>query len=212
MTWDVAVVGGGIIGLAVARELLARRPGLGVVVLEREPELATHQTGRNSGVVHAGLYYAPGSAKARLCAEGKQLLEAYCLERGIPIQHVGKLVVALDADELPRLAEIERRARANGVPDLEVVDTEGLRKREPHAAGIRAIWSPRTGIVDFRRVALSYADDVRAAGGEVRTRALVTGLAEGGSEVEVSIGEERLTASAVTGSTASRSPEAATGE
>jgi L-2-hydroxyglutarate oxidase LhgO len=183
--FDTVVVGGGILGLATARELLTRRPETRLLLLEQEGELARHQSGHNSGVVHAGLYYAPGSAKARLCREGKVLLERYCAERGIPVDHVGKLVVALTDDELPRFANLETRARENGVEGLEVVGPERIREIEPHAAGIQALWSPRTAIVDFRRVALAYADDVRAAGGLIETSRRVTGLAERAGEVRV---------------------------
>ena len=118
---DVAIIGGGIVGLAVARDLLARRPDLRLIVLERESELATHQSGHNSGVLHAGVYYAPGSLKARLCREGKADLEAYAEERGIPFERCGKLIVALQQDELPRLEALRERATANGVSGLEVV-------------------------------------------------------------------------------------------
>jgi L-2-hydroxyglutarate oxidase LhgO len=183
--FDTVVVGGGILGLATARELLTRRPETRLLLLEQEGELARHQSGHNSGVVHAGLYYAPGSAKARLCREGKVLLERYCAERGIPVDRVGKLVVALTDDELPRFANLETRARENGVEGLEVVGPERIREIEPHAAGIQALWSPRTAIVDFRRVALAYADDVRAAGGLIETSRRVTGLAERAGEVRV---------------------------
>jgi L-2-hydroxyglutarate oxidase LhgO len=183
--FDTVVVGGGILGLATARELLTRRPETRLLLLEHEGELARHQSGHNSGVVHAGLYYAPGSAKARLCREGKVLLERYCAERGIPVDRVGKLVVALTDDELPRFANLETRARENGVEGLEVVGPERIREIEPHAAGIQALWSPRTAIVDFRRVALAYADDVRATGGLIETSRRVTGLAERAGEVRV---------------------------
>ena len=182
---DLVVVGGGIVGLATARELLARHPGLSLLVLEREDELATHQTAHNSGVVHAGIYYEPGSAKARLCVEGKGLLEAYCVERGIPLERVGKLVVAVDERELPALAALEARARANGVPGLETLDGAGIREREPHAVGLRAIFSPTTGIVDFRAVALSLADDVRGLGGTVLTGHAVQAVDEREREVVV---------------------------
>jgi L-2-hydroxyglutarate oxidase len=175
---DVAVIGGGILGLAVARDFLGRRPDLRLVVLEKEAELATHQTGHNSGVLHAGLYYAPGSLKARLCREGKAALERYAEEKGIPVERCGKLVVALDESELGRFEALRERAEANGVPGLEVVGQERLREIEPAAAGIRALWSPGTGIVDFRRVALAYADDVRAAGGQIETSRAVTGISE----------------------------------
>ena len=173
---DVAIIGAGIVGLATALELLERRPDLRLVVLEREPEVAAHQSGHNSGVVHAGLYYTPGSAKARLCREGKGLLEAFCLRHGIPIAFPGKLVVALTEEELPRLAALEERGRANGVDGLEAVGPERIREIEPHAAGIRALWSPRTGIVDYRRVTMVYADLVRERGGSIELARPVTAI------------------------------------
>ena len=146
---DLAVVGGGILGLAVACELKRRRPGASVVVLEREDKLAQHQTGHNSGVVHAGIYYAPGSLKARLCVEGARELYAYCEERGIPFERRGKLIVARDDSELSRLDELERRGRENRVPGLRRLDAHGLREIEPHARGVAALHSPDTGVVDF---------------------------------------------------------------
>jgi L-2-hydroxyglutarate oxidase LhgO len=167
---DVAVIGGGIVGLAVARDLLTRRPDLRLTVIEREDELAAHQSGHNSGVVHAGIYYAPGSLKARLCREGKADLEIYAEQHDIPFERCGKLVVALEEDELPRLEALRERATANGVPGLESVGPERIAEIEPHAAGIRALWSPETGIIDFRRVARSYADDIRASGGAILDR------------------------------------------
>lgn len=180
---DVAIIGGGIVGLATACRLLESRPGLRVVVLEREDELASHQTGHNSGVLHAGLYYAPGSLKAQLCREGKAAVEAFCEEHGIPFERTGKLVVATTDAELPALASLHERASANGVPGLELVGPERIREIEPHAAGIRGIWSPTTGIVDFRRVALAYADEIRARGGEIETGRAVTAIDERSNEV-----------------------------
>ncbi len=173
---DVAVIGGGIVGLATAYRLLERRPGLRLAVLEAEAELASHQSGHNSGVLHAGLYYQPGSLKARLCREGKAALETFADEHGIPFEHCGKLVVALSDEELPRFESLRQRAEANGVPDLEVVGPEQMRELEPMAAGVRALWSPTTGIIDFRRVALAYADEVRARGGAIHTSRAVTGI------------------------------------
>jgi L-2-hydroxyglutarate oxidase LhgO len=140
---------------------------LRVAVLEKEPELALHQSGHNSGVLHAGLYYAPGSLKAELCREGKAALEAFAEAHGIPFERCGKIVVAVDEHDLPGLAELERRARANGVPGLEVIGPERIRELEPHAAGIRALHSPTTGMIDFRRVALAYADQIRTRGGAI---------------------------------------------
>ena len=170
----IAIVGGGILGLALARLAALERPGAEVVVLEKEHEVALHQTGRNSGVVHAGLYYEPGSLKARLCRRGVGLMQAYCAERGIPYDACGKVVVAIEEGELGRLEAIHGRAVANGVPDVELVDGARLRELEPHAAGIAALHSPHTAIADFGAVARSFAADVRAAGGEVRLGTAVT--------------------------------------
>jgi 2-hydroxyglutarate dehydrogenase len=184
-TVDVAVVGGGILGLAVARELLFRRPGAKVCVLEREAELGAHQTGRNSGVIHAGIYYAPGSLKAELCVRGAGELYAYCEERGIPFEKCGKLIVATGPEELAGLDELERRGRANGVAGLTRLDADGIREHEPHGAGIAALLSPETGIVDFRRVAAAYADDVLAAGGTIATSCRVHGTAPAASSLRI---------------------------
>jgi (S)-2-hydroxyglutarate dehydrogenase len=173
---DVAVIGAGIVGLATALRLLEARPGLRLAVLERESRVGPHQSGHNSGVVHAGLYYTPGSQKALLCREGKGLLERYCEARGIPIAFPGKLVVALDETELPRLDALRERGLANGVDGLEEVGPERIRELEPNAAGIRALWSPRTGIVDFARVTASYAEDVAGLGGAIELGRPVTAI------------------------------------
>src|SRR3954449_9457200 len=143
---DVAVVGAGILGLAAARELTRRHPTLSVAGPEREPQIAQHQTGHNSGVVHAGIYYAPGSLKAKLCVAGARELYELCEQRGIAHERCGKLIVATTERELPALDELERRGRANGVPGLRRVDAGGLRELEPHARGIAALHSPNTGI------------------------------------------------------------------
>ena len=182
---DVVIVGGGIVGLATAYRLLERRPDLRLTVVEKEAELATHQTGHNSGVLHAGLYYAPGSLKAQLCREGKADLEAFAADRGITVERCGKLVVALDDGELPRLAALRERALANGVPGLEEVDVGRIREIEPHANGVRGLWSPSTAIIDFGRVALTLADDIRARGAEILTSWPVTSIRNGDSEVVV---------------------------
>src|SRR5947199_2497536 len=166
---DFAVIGAGILGLAVARELLIRQPSAAVCVLEREDRLAAHQTSHSSGVIHAGIYYAPGSLKAKLCVEGARAMYAYCEERGIAHERCGKVIVATTPAELAGLDELERRGRANGVPDLERLDAAGLERVEPHARGVAALHSPHTGIADFGAVARALADDVREAGGEVLT-------------------------------------------
>jgi len=172
----IGVVGGGIVGLAVARRLTELRPDATVTVFEKEHALATHQTGRNSGVVHAGIYYAPGSLKATLCRRGVELLRAYCDARDIPLHACGKLVLALDASELDRLHELERRATANGVPGLRRVERDEIGEIEPNAAGVAGLHSPTTAITDYRAIAEAFADDVRAAGGAVLTGSEVTAI------------------------------------
>jgi (S)-2-hydroxyglutarate dehydrogenase len=173
---DVAIVGGGILGLATALRLTDRRPDLRITILEKEPELARHQTGHNSGVLHAGLYYPPGSLKARLCREGKQAIEAFAEAHDIPFEHCGKLVVALDSSELERFEALKARAVANEVPGLEDIGPERIRELEPHSAGIRGLWSPKTGIIDFRRVALAIAADLEARGVTILLGRPVVGL------------------------------------
>ena len=188
-SFDVTIVGGGIVGLATALRLQQRRPRLRIAVLEKEPELATHQSGHNSGVLHAGLYYQPGSLKARLCREGKAEIEVFADEHDIPIHHCGKLVVAVDPSELGRLEALRERAVANGVPGLEDVGPERIRELEPHAAGIRGLWSPRTGVIDFRRIALAIADDLRTAGVAIRTGQTVSAIDVRSSDVVVTAGQ-----------------------
>jgi (S)-2-hydroxyglutarate dehydrogenase len=185
MLQHVAVVGGGILGLTTARELLVREPDRAVTVLEKEPALAQHQTGRNSGVVHAGVYYPPGSLKARLCRRGMTLLESWCAERALPYEACGKVVVATTPAEVAGLDAIEARARANGVPGLARLSAGALREVEPHATGLAALHSPRTAITDFAAVARSVADDVRARGGVVVLGAEVVGLRALADGVEV---------------------------
>ena len=184
-TCDVVVVGGGIVGLAVARELLIRHPDSTLCVLEREDRLAAHQTSHSSGVIHAGIYYAPGSLKARLCVEGARLLYAYCDERGIEARRDGKLIVAADESELRGLDELERRGRENQVPGLRRIGADGIAEIEPHARGVAALHSPATGVVDFARVAASYAADVEEAGGAVVTGAGVRRIMPAGGHITV---------------------------
>jgi L-2-hydroxyglutarate oxidase len=171
---DVVVVGAGILGLATGREMLVRHPHLSVVVLDKEPRLASHQTGHNSGVLHAGLYYAPGSLKARLCRSGKDTLEHYAAERDIPVDRCGKLVIAADGGEIHALEALRERAEANGVPGLEMLGPDGLRDLEPHAVGAAALWSPSTSIIDYKAVAAAMAQDITEAGGEIRLGTEVT--------------------------------------
>ncbi|MDQ3935445.1 MAG: L-2-hydroxyglutarate oxidase, partial [Actinomycetota bacterium] len=190
---DLAIVGAGILGLAVARELTSRHPGLMVRVLEKEDGVGRHQTGHNSGVVHAGIYYAPGSLKARLCVEGMRELYDYCERFGIPHERVGKVIVALDDSELPGLEELERRGRANGVPGLRRVDAAGLRELEPHAAGVAALHSPATGVVDFVEVAKRMAMELEERGTTVHTGCAVSAAVPAGGRIALrhSSGETR---------------------
>jgi len=164
MVYDIAVVGGGIVGLATVRELGLRFPNASIAGVEKESAFNRHQTGRNSGVIHSGIYYKPGSLKAKLCVEGRARAYAYCDEKQIPYSRVGKLIVATDETEFGRLDDLWTRGQANGVAGLEMLDAHGIAEREPHVRGLRAISSPETGIVDWGRVALAYADDAREAG------------------------------------------------
>ncbi len=181
-----AVVGGGIVGVAVARRLQQVHDGARVDVLEKEDALARHQTGRNSGVVHAGLYYPPGSLKAVLCRRGVGLLRDYCAEHAIPYVECGKVLVALDAEEDRRLDGIEERARGNGVPGIRRLDPDELTAIEPHVRGVGALHSPTTAIVDFPAVTRSLAAELEQAGGAVRAGVEVSGLVERSGEVRVS--------------------------
>lgn len=190
----IGVVGAGIIGLAVARRLTELQPDTIVTVLEKEHDVALHQTGRNSGVVHAGIYYAPDSLKATLCRRGVQLLRTYCDEKEIPVEECGKLVVALDESELDRLRELERRAKANGVPGMRWLEGDELREIEPHAAGIAGLHSPTTAITDYRAVAHAFAEDVRQAGGSVvlGTEVLAVARASGHARVTTADGDHEF--------------------
>ncbi|MFI8592923.1 L-2-hydroxyglutarate oxidase [Microbacterium sp. NPDC078428] len=172
----IGIIGGGIVGVALARELATTGAGE-VTVLEKESRLAAHQTGHNSGVVHAGLYYKPGSLKATLCAAGRVSIREFCEEKGLPYREVGKLVVAVDETELPALAEIQRRSIENRVPDLVRIDDVGrIREIEPHVAGVAAVHSPHTASVDYAAITEAMAQDVRAAGGHILLHSEVTGI------------------------------------
>jgi L-2-hydroxyglutarate oxidase LhgO len=182
-----AVVGGGINGLAVARQLLLDEPGASVTVFEKEGAVAQHQSSHNSGVVHAGLYYEPGGLKARLCRRGVELVRQYCLENAIPYDECGKVVVALDEQELPRLDAIHKKALANGVPGVRLVGREELREIEPNCIGIRALHSPHTAIVSYGEVARRIAREIEERGGSIRLNAPVRRLIERGSSVHVEL-------------------------
>lgn len=189
MTERIGIVGGGILGVAIARALM-QRGDVEVTVLEKESRLATHQTGRNSGVVHAGLYYQPGSLKARLCAIGRERTRDYCQEKSLPYREVGKLVVAVTQDELGRLDDIERRARENRVPDMRRVGVQEMREIEPHVDGFAAVHSPHTAVVDYAAITETMAQDVRAAGGQILLGQEVTGLRDSGDQVVVTTSAE----------------------
>ncbi|MBV8721670.1 MAG: L-2-hydroxyglutarate oxidase [Candidatus Eremiobacteraeota bacterium] len=176
MTYDIAIVGGGIVGLATGRELLGRHPHLKLVLLEKDDVLAAQQTGHNSGVIHSGIYYKPGSLKAKLCVEGRKALWAYCDAKQIPYKNVGKLIVATEERELPLLDDLYARGLANGIDNLKIIDAAGIAEREPHCRGIKAIDSPVTGIVDYGVVARSYAQDILEAGGIIETGSEVSAI------------------------------------
>jgi (S)-2-hydroxyglutarate dehydrogenase len=181
MTHDIAIIGGGIVGLGTALAL-SEQSATRLVVLEAEGKLAAHQTGHNSGVIHSGLYYKAGSLKAKNCAEGRELMYRYCAENGIAHERCGKVVVATDERELPALAELERRGIANGLQGVRRLGPEEIREHEPHVAGIAGLLVPETGIVDYKQVAESYAAKVRARGGDVRLDAKLVGFRRSGSE------------------------------
>lgn len=185
MTTRIGIVGAGIVGVALARHL-AVRCGADVTVMEKENRVAAHQTGHNSGVVHAGLYYAPGSLKAELCAQGRAMMRDYCADKNLPYREVGKLVVAIDDSELNALDRIEQRSRANRVPDLRRVDAAGILEIEPAATGVAALHSPHTAVVDYAAITESLAQDVRIAGGTFLFGHEVTGVAQEQKTVRVS--------------------------
>jgi L-2-hydroxyglutarate oxidase len=187
---DVLIIGGGIIGLASAYNLLKFYPEKSLTVLEKEPELAVHQSGRNSGVLHSGIYYRPGSLKAINCRTGKAAMEEFCDREGIPYRTCGKVIVAVDAEEVTRLQAIYDRGRANGIK-CELIERSRLRELEPYAAGMKAIHVPETGVVDFKQVCSRLADMIRAKGHQILTGVKVTGISEraGGASVETTRGE-----------------------
>jgi len=191
-TIKVGIVGGGIVGVALARQVAGLGRDVAVTVLEKEPELARHQTGRNSGVVHAGLYYTPGSLKARLCRRGVELLSEFCAANGLTYDCCGKVVVALDQTELGRLEAIGERALANGVPGVRMIGGDELRELEPHVEGIAALHSPSTAVVDFAAVTRRLAAEAAALGAGIRTGVAVRAIRQDGTGVEVDAGAERL--------------------
>lgn len=186
--FDLTIIGGGIVGLATALELTKRYPQYKLAVLEKEDRLAAHQTSHNSGVIHSGIYYKPGSLKAQTCVSGAKVMVAFCQEHNIPYEICGKVVVATSQAELPRLEELYRRGTANGVEGMEMIGPERLRELEPHARGIKALHVPTTGIIDFPRVAQTYAKLIQDHGGSIRLRHEVRRIvhADGGLVLEAS--------------------------
>jgi L-2-hydroxyglutarate oxidase len=197
MDRPLVVIGGGIVGLATAHAVLRREPGRPLLLLEKEAEVARHQTGHNSGVIHSGVYYRPGSLKARLCVEGRARLLVFAREHDIPVRLCGKLIVATSSGELDRLAELRRRAQANGVPEVRALDRAGVRGIEPEAAGIAGLSVPGTGIIDYRRVARALAEEIARRGGQLRFRSPVLGVEGSGSALVVELPGERIEASFV---------------
>jgi len=183
--YDIGIIGGGIIGLATAMRLTQEYPNQKVVVIEKEADVAQHQTGHNSGVIHAGIYYAPGSQKANFCSEGNGILREFCDERGIKYEMCGKLIVAVNESEVPRLDELYRRGTENGALNLELVGPERLRELEPHVAGVKAIWSPNTGIIDFMEVSQAYSTEMREAGGDLMNNAQVKGITRSNGDIHI---------------------------
>lgn len=172
---DIVIIGAGIVGLATAFQIARARPALRLVILDKESTLASHQTGRNSGVIHSGIYYKPGSMKAATCRRGKALLEAFCREHDVPFETCGKVIVAVDEHELPSLSRIHERGIANGVR-CEVIDAPRLHELEPNVAGVRAIHVPESGIVDYVRMCERFADQIHQSGGQVRLGEMVVGF------------------------------------
>ena len=181
--YDLTIIGGGILGLATALKLIRAHPSLRLLILEKEAEIARHQTGNNSGVIHSGLYYRPGSLKARSCVAGRKELMAFCDENAVPYEICGKVVVATSQEELPRLEELHRRGIANGLKDLQIIGPERLKELEPHATGIKGLHVPETGIIDYKKVAAAYAEKIRDAGGDIRLSQRVVGILDRPEEI-----------------------------
>jgi L-2-hydroxyglutarate oxidase len=192
--FDVCVVGGGLVGLAVARALVDQFQGISLVVVDKESELATHQSSHNSGVIHSGLYYRPGSLKARLCVEGRRAVYEMCEAEGIPYDRSGKLVIATDPSEIPALDELERRGKANGLVGLRRLGSDRIREFEPEATGLAALHVPEAGVVDFAGIALGQAKVLQDAGVSIATDAEVSGVTHEGDGVVAMAGEQRFAA------------------
>ncbi|EMR04476.1 L-2-hydroxyglutarate oxidase [Cesiribacter andamanensis] len=192
MKGQVTIIGGGIVGLATALQLLRRNPGLSLRLLEKEDRLAAHQTGHNSGVIHSGIYYKPGSLKAQNCIRGYQLLVEFCRQEALPFELCGKVIVATDKAELPQLDMIHQRGVQNGLQGLKKLTQSELREHEPHVAGIAAVLVPQAGIVDYTLVAQAYARRIGELGGEILLNQKVTGIMRIGKKLHVQTGDQEL--------------------
>jgi L-2-hydroxyglutarate oxidase len=191
--YDLTIIGAGIIGLATALRIAQSHPDTRLLVLEKESQIAQHQTGHNSGVIHSGLYYRPGSVKAATCVTGRKALLEFCDRNAVPYQICGKIVVATSQDEVSRLEELHRRGLANGLEGLEVLAPEKLKEFEPHATGVKGLHVPETGIIDYKKVAEAYARNIRASGGDIRTSHRVIAVLERNGEIvlQTSVGDYR---------------------
>lgn len=189
--FDVAIIGAGIVGLATGLEFCTRFPGISLAIIDKEETIAAHQTSHNSGVIHSGIYYKPGSLKARLCVEGADEMVRFCRQYGIPLEICGKVIVATKEEEIPRLEELYRRGKQNGLAGLRIISPEEIQELEPHAAGIRGIHIPSTGIVDYGKVAGKFADLIVNQGGQVFLLHEVVGLNsfDGQTIIETTQGE-----------------------
>ncbi|MBZ5686229.1 MAG: L-2-hydroxyglutarate oxidase [Acidobacteriia bacterium] len=195
--YDVIIIGGGVVGLGVALEITRRLPRQKLLVVEKEDKVARHQSGHNSGVIHSGVYYKPGSLKARLCVSGAAAMVEFCCEHGIPHNVCGKVIVATGEDELPRLEELRKRGEANGLTGLRLIGSQELREIEPHASGLQALVVPSTGVTDYALVCEKYAQLIMANGGTVRTSTAVTGIKRSEQEIVVETTRGALATSSV---------------
>src|SRR5262245_1119084 len=185
MEFDLAIVGGGIVGLASALQTVRKNPRVRIAVLEKEETIARHQTGNNSGVIHSGIYYKPGSLKAKNCVAGAAQMVEFCREHSIPYEICGKVVVATDESERPGLDELKRRGAANGVPGLVMIGPEQLHEIEPHCSGVAALYVPGTGITHYPQVAQKYSDLIQQGGAQILTSCAVQGISNRGGEIVI---------------------------